>query len=577
MKQFFRCAALILGAALAFGFVSCEGDVETEYLNKEVKVDKTYASAVAFTVTETSTEGTVSVTMASESTGAKIYYTTDGSTPTTQSTEYTAALTISEDTTFKAIVVKEGIENSPVSIASVSVKGRKVIETVYKTYTSAVTFSVEATVSIKDMKTDVVAPANVTNLAATAKDTCVLLTWTDATDNDVYGYEVSYSGNSAINRTVLPVLDEKSMVVAPGAGGCYVSGLTNGTEYTFTVKSVDTSGNKSAGVTVKATPVAVEGNVMVINLTPSTTSATKENVTVTVQIISDASVKTIKYATGTKPVSYFVTDGTSITADGQGAYTFTASENETFTVFAQDKVGRRETTGITISNIDRTAPGTVTDFKAVYNYSAKTITLSWNEPADSDYAKVAITSGDAAIAMVEKGTKTYTINNVKADGTAYTYNAVSYDAAGNSSAAVSASIFAGLFTITVNDSTNGTVSANKRTAVEGETVTLTATPKTGYKLASLSVKNGETDVSIAAGKKFTMPAGNVTVSATFIPIASEFVTVKGATVSGVVANSEVFIAGRTVPIPDMYVSDHEVTQEEYETYCKYDSDSPSST
>jgi hypothetical protein len=34
-----------------------------------------------------------------------------------------------------------------------------------------------------------------------------------------------------------------------------ITGLTNGTAYTFTVKSVDTMDNKSSGVTASATPV----------------------------------------------------------------------------------------------------------------------------------------------------------------------------------------------------------------------------------------------------------------------------------------------------------------------------------
>lgn len=54
-----------------------------------------------------------------------------------------------------------------------------------------------------------------------------------------------------------------------------------------------------------------------------------------------------------------------------------------------------------------------------------------------------------------------------------------------------------------------------------------------------------------------------------------FVAVRGATVSDAVADSEVFIEGRTVKIPDLLVSDHEVTQGEYETYCKYGEYKPS--
>ena len=39
---------------------------------------------------------------------------------------------------------------------------------------------------------DTIAPSDVSNLRAINKDSSVLLTWTDATDNDILGYEVSW-------------------------------------------------------------------------------------------------------------------------------------------------------------------------------------------------------------------------------------------------------------------------------------------------------------------------------------------------------------------------------------------------
>ena len=56
-----------------------------------------------------------------------------------------------------------------------------------------------------------------------------------------------------------------------------------------------------------------------------------------------------------------------------------------------------------------------------------------------------------------------------------------------------------------------------------------------------------------------------------------FVTVAAGPASGAVTGSGVFIANRTVAIPALYVCDHEVTQGEYETYCKYGGSSPSDT
>ena len=198
-------------------------------------IDKTYCSAVTFT--SQATDDGVKVTMETSTEGAAIYYTTDGTIPTAESTKYSEPVEFTKDATVKAIAVKTGIENSPVSVATVSIK--------------------EKTVEV-DKKADETAPANVTELTAQPKDSRVLLSWTDAEDEDVYGYEITYSGTKPINRVVLPALDSTSMMVPQGAGGTYVSGLTNGTEYTFTVKTVDTSGNKSKGVTVKATPAAVD-------------------------------------------------------------------------------------------------------------------------------------------------------------------------------------------------------------------------------------------------------------------------------------------------------------------------------
>ena len=49
----------------------------------------------------------VEVTMSCVTAGASIYYTTDGSTPTTSSTRYSGAITLTETTTLKAIAVKD--------------------------------------------------------------------------------------------------------------------------------------------------------------------------------------------------------------------------------------------------------------------------------------------------------------------------------------------------------------------------------------------------------------------------------------------------------------------------------------
>ena len=72
------------------------------------------------------------------------------------------------------------------------------------------------------------------------------------------------------------------------------------------------------------------------------------------------------------------------------------------------------------------------------------------------------------------------------------------------------------YTVTVDDGIqNGTVTASPREAVEGATVALTANPATGYRFGAWDVKGASSNVTVT-NNEFTMPASNVTVSASFV-------------------------------------------------------------
>lgn len=71
--------------------------------------------AVTFSPASWASGTTLSVSLACATTGATIYYTTDGSTPTTASNTYSSAISLSATTTIKAIAVKAGYADSDVA------------------------------------------------------------------------------------------------------------------------------------------------------------------------------------------------------------------------------------------------------------------------------------------------------------------------------------------------------------------------------------------------------------------------------------------------------------------------------
>ena len=122
-----KVAGLALAAVLAFGMFSCSNGSIDDPVMPPVSGKQTVATP-EFSVASGAVDSGTKVEITCATDGAKIYYTIDGSNPTASSTEYTAAISITEAVTLKAIAVKDGMNDSAVSSASYTISSGNIPE-----------------------------------------------------------------------------------------------------------------------------------------------------------------------------------------------------------------------------------------------------------------------------------------------------------------------------------------------------------------------------------------------------------------------------------------------------------------
>ncbi len=169
-------------------------------------------------------------------------------------------------------------------------------------------------------------------------------------------------------------------------------------------------------------------------------------------------------------------------------------------VYEKESSINKETTYKVTPNVQEN--GTVTADPNQNIKAGQTVTLTLN-PNDGFVLKT-----------LEVNSTKGTVQTNKVNDTTYTFTMPESD--------VGVNIYfekkeADTYSITVNPSQNGSVTADKKTAKANETVTLKVKPDANYKLESLTVKDAnEQTVNVNMNDyTFTMPASNVTVSASF--------------------------------------------------------------
>jgi len=126
------CTPTIAGSSVSFsstGYIRAQA-TESGYTSSAIASwSGTYVPPAAATPTFSPAPGKYSspqsVTLSDTTPGATIYYTTDNSTPTTSSKAYSTPISLSSNTTIKAIAAAPGDSNSPVAT------GRYIIQKVH--------------------------------------------------------------------------------------------------------------------------------------------------------------------------------------------------------------------------------------------------------------------------------------------------------------------------------------------------------------------------------------------------------------------------------------------------------------
>ena len=263
------------------------------------------------------------------------------------------------------------------------------------------------------------APDAPTGVTATAGNGSATISWTAPANNggsSITGYTVTASPGGATCTTTT-------------ATSCTISGLTNGTNYTFTVtatNSVDTSSSSASSSSIApqaSRPDAPTG-------ASATTSGTSATISWTAPANNGGSAIT-GYTVTASPggATCTTTSATSCTING-----LTKGTNYTFSVTATNAAGTSSPSTSSASiTVATTAPSAPTNVTATSGDGSATI--SWTAPADNggvsiDGYIVTANPGGLTCTAVAPAT-TCTISGLD-NGTTYTFTAVATNNVGNS-------------------------------------------------------------------------------------------------------------------------------------------------
>ena len=375
-----------------------------------------------------------------------------------------------------------------------------------------------------------------------------------------HNISITVGGTTYLAKTAVPTWSSNKGGVKTGTGtssGEIIISFTDGTRALY-IKSItvvyeETSGSGS-GETVVSLPT----------FTPESGTTFTESLEVTLSAESGCDIyyttddtepttSSTKYTssiklTESKTIKAIANNGTKSSAVATATYT-KVDPTGTFTLHTGDLIEgdyvivstnalantvnkeRIASLPVTISNNTITDPSVAViwhiaksgDYWTLYNENAKKYAASTGV---KNKAALLDADEDGKALWSVSGTETYEFINKK--NTENSVNANLRYNSGNDEnsrwACYSTSIGGALslyrkagtkYNVTVSSTTNGSVTAEPTSAEAGTTITLTVTPAGGYVLDALTITDASSNPVTVTDNKFTMPASDVTVSATF--------------------------------------------------------------
>jgi LysM repeat protein len=461
--------------------------VETGYSNSS-------ASSMLYTVapllpapTFSLTAGTYTtsqtVTIGDATAGTTIYYTTDGSAPTTSSTKYSGAITVSATETLEAIAVESGYCNSPAATAAYTISSVLPVPT-FSPASGIYTASQSVTIGDATAGTTIYYTTNGSTPTTSSTKYSGAITVSATETLEAIAVETGHSNSAVASAayTITPVLP--SPTFSPAGG-------------TYTTPQSVTIGDATAGTTIYYTT----------NGSTPTTSSTKYSGAITVsatETLEAIAVETGYTSSTVATAAYTINPVLPSPTLSPAGGTYTASQ----TVTISDA-----TAGTTIYYTTNGSTPTASSTK----YSGA-ITVSATETLEAIAVETAYTSSAVATAA-------YTINPVLPSPTFSL-------AAGTYTTSQTVTISDATAGTTIYYTTNGSTPTASSTKYSGA-ITVSATET----LEAIAVETGCTTSAVASAAYTIVPA----VSApAFLPAPGTYTSPQSVTISDTTAGATIY-------------------------------------